>query len=149
MKPLLFFILIFLNIDLAWAGNRHKADSIAKEGHTEFNFFENDFLITRKDSVLVIYDRYDLSGAGIIKKVFYPGSKQTISIPNIPSGKYFVTIQCLGKHHDRYEKVIKVKSGKISYVSVKLSPYDEFTCGKVAIPNDMVDFSKLSIVTMK
>ena len=149
MKPLLILILLLLGKGLAWAGNGHKADSIIKDGQTEFNFFENDFTIGKKDSVLVIYDRYDLSGAGIVKKVYYPGAKQTILIPNIPSGKYLVVIQCLGKHHDRYEKLIKVKCGKTSYVSVKLSPYDEFKSGNASIPKNMVDFSRLSIVTMK
>jgi hypothetical protein len=149
MKPLVFLTLLLLSMDLAWAGKEHKNDSIGNNGQTEFNFFENDFTISKKDSVLVIYDRYDLSGAGVIKKIYYPGSNQTVFIPNIPSGKYFVTIQCLGKHHDRYEKIIKVKNGKTSFVSVKLNNYAEFTKGNVAIPNDPVDFSKLSIVTMK
>jgi hypothetical protein len=149
MKTFIFLMMLLLSRDLAWAGKGHNTDTMAKDGQTEFNFFENHFTIKKKDSVLVIYDRYDLSGAGIIKKVYYPGSKQTILISNIPSGKYLVVIQCLGMHHDRFEKLIKVKSGKTSYVSVKLSPYDEFTCGKVAFPNDTVDFSKLSIVTMK
>lgn len=149
MKPILFLILMLPSMDLAWAGIGHKTDSVGNNGQTEFNFFENDFMISRKDSVLVIYDRYDLSGAGIIRKIYYPGLKQIIFIPNIPSGKYLVIIQCLGKHHDRYEKIIKVKNGKTSYVSVKLSPYGEFTLGKVVMPNDTVDFSRLSIITMR
>jgi hypothetical protein len=149
MKPLLFFIMLLLGNDLAWAGNGHKTDSLAKNGQTEFNFFENNFMITTKDSVLVIYDRYDLSGAGIIKKIYYPGSNQTIFIPDIPSGKYLVIIQCLGKHHDRYEKVIKVKNGKTSFVSIKLSDYDEFSKDTLSIPNQPVDFSRLAVVTMK
>jgi hypothetical protein len=148
MKSFL-ILLSFLVSSLAWAGSGHKTDSNAKSGQTEFNFFENNFTITKKDSILVIYDRYDLSGAGIIKKVYYPGSKQTILINDIPCGKYIVTIQCLGKHHDHYEKILKVKGGKISNVSVRLSEYDEIARDKVIIPSDTIDFSKLSIVTMK
>jgi hypothetical protein len=148
MKALFILPIFLLNAYPLWAG-RLEIDSIVKVGQTEFNFFENDFTITKKDSVLVIYDRFDLSGAGIIRKVYYPAKNQTIHISNIPSGKYFVTIQCLGKRHDRYEKIIKIKGGKTSFVSVKLSVYNEFTRDKVIIPNDPIDFSRLSIVTMK
>jgi hypothetical protein len=149
MKASLIFLMFQLAAFMTWAGNVSHADSNSKAGQTAFNFFENHFTITRKDSVLVIYDRCDLTGAGVIRKVYYPGSKQSILISNIPAGKYYVTIQCLGKHHDRYEKILKIKSGKTAYVSVKLSDYDEFSRDRVFIPNDPIDFSRLSVVTMK
>jgi hypothetical protein len=148
MKALFILPIFLLNAYPLWAG-RLEIDSIVKVGQTEFNFFENDFTITKKDSVLVIYDRCDLSGAGVIRKVYYPGKNQTILISNIPSGKYFVTIQCLGKHHDRYEKIIKVKSGKTSYVSVRLSDFNEFSKDDVKIPADHFDLANLSIINMK
>ncbi len=149
MKAISILLIFLLNAQFIWAGNSCPADSNVKYGQAEFNFFENHFRITKKDSVLVIYDRYDRSGAGIIRKVFYPGKSQSILISDIPSGKYFVTIQCLGKHHDRFEKIIKIKTDKTACVSVKLSDFEEFSKDRVIIPSDHVDFSKLSIVKMK
>lgn len=149
MKAISVLLIFLLNAQSIWAGNSCPSDSNAKHGQTEFNFFENNFRITKKDSVLVIYDRYDRSGAGVIRKVYYPGKTQSIVISNIPSGKYFVTIQCLGKHHDRFDKIIKIKPGKTAYVSVKLRDYDEFLKDRVIIPADHIDFSKLTILQMK
>ena len=39
--------------------------------------------LSKIDSVFVIFDRYDLRGAGVIKKVFYPNidNKIQVSIP--------------------------------------------------------------------
>ncbi len=149
MKAFLYLLALQLTALAGLAGTGYKADSNLKEGQTEFNFFENRFTISKKDSVLVIYDRCDLSGAGVIKKVYYPGVRQTILINNIPAGKYYVIIQCLGKHHDRYERILRIKPGKTAYVSVKLSDYDEFSKDRVIIPQDHFDLARLSVVTMK
>lgn len=149
MKAVLSILILQLFTQWGWAAIGHQKDSSIKKGQTEFNFFENHFRITKKDSVLVIYDRYDRSGAGVIFKVYYPGKSQSITISDIPKGKYFVTIQCLGKHHDRFDKIIKIKPGKTAYVSVKLRDYDEFLKDRVIIPADHIDFSRLTILQMK
>ena len=52
-----------------------------------------------RDSVYITYDRYDLSGAGVVKQFYYPKKNHTIDIQGIPAGKYFVTIQFFGTHH--------------------------------------------------
>jgi hypothetical protein len=149
MKVGFVFLAFFTSSLLGQAKNEPLHAQKLQEGQTEFTFYNNRFNLTRKDSVLVIYDRYDRSGAGVIRKVFYPGKKQSILVDEIPAGKYFVTIQCLGKHHDRFEKVLRIKSGKTSTIPVNLSLCEEYSKEKVVIPNYPVDFSRLSILKMK
>ena len=146
----LFIILVVLvsNIHCSAEGGRLDTENI-QQGQTEFTFYNNRFNLTKKDSILVIYDRYDRSGAGVVRKIFYPGRKQSIVVDEIPAGKYFVTVQCLGKHHDRFEKVVRIKPGKTATVPVTLNVCEEYAKEKVIIPNYPVDFSKLSVVKMK
>ena len=89
---------------------------------------------TQKDSVLIIFDRCDRTGAGVVYQVFYADDDQNITIPEVPAGKYFVTIQCLGLHHDRMEKVITIKSQKDEQVKISLTAVEEFSKDKVVIP---------------
>jgi hypothetical protein len=89
---------------------------------------------TQKDSVLIIFDRCDRTGAGIVYHVFYADNDQNITIPEVPAGKYFVTIQCLGLHHERMEKVVTVKSQKDEQVKIALNSIEEFSKDKVVIP---------------
>src|SRR5438552_18840137 len=55
----------------------------------------------RVDSVYVIFDRYDLSGAGVIKRIYYPVNNQ-ISIPRVPEGRYYISIFCMGRHQQLF-----------------------------------------------
>ena len=121
----------------------------AREGSVQFRFRTRNINQVNKDSVLVIYDRFDRSGAGIIHKVYYPSTDHTISINGIPAGKYFVTIQWLGMHRDRIEKVMTIKSNKCETFSVKMQDCDEYSKENVFIPEEHTDFSKLKVITMK
>ena len=116
-----------------------------KAGATEISFRDFNFNRKHKDSFLVIYDRYDRSGAGIVKKVFYPGSDQTILVADIPAGKYFITVQRLGIHHQKFERVLKIKSLRRESVVIKLEDWDECTKEQVKLPKENTDFSKLTI----
>ncbi len=155
MKKLFYFyIALQLITSLSRAENGHQSytnsnSKKAKEGTAQLSFHKHDFGQCNKDSVLVICDRFDRSGAGVVFKVFYPSDNQNISVTGIPEGKYFITIQCLGRHHDKFEKIIKIKSGKCENIAIKLSDCDEYSKEKVVIPGDHFDFSKLSIISMK
>ena len=68
--------------------------------------------LSKIDSVYVIFDRYDLRGAGIIKKVFYPDRENQIRV-NLPKGKYFITIYCLGIYNkESFDRITSAKSNK-------------------------------------
>lgn len=149
MKAYYFYIAFQLSILLVKADDGHQSVAKINQGETQLTFHKHSFDHCNKDSILIIYDRYDRSGAGIIFKVFYPTNDHMISIPDIPAGKYFVTIQCLGKHHDRFEKIVKIKSGKCQTISITLEHCDDYKKEAVVIPKDNINFSKLSIITMK
>jgi hypothetical protein len=127
----------------------HETLSKTKEGSAQLTFENPCIRSLKKNPVLVIYDRYDRSGAGVIYKVYYPAKDHTISIDAIPTGKYFVTIECLGTHHLRFETVVKIKSGKCASIPISMENSDEFSKNNVIIPSERTDFSNLKITSMK
>jgi hypothetical protein len=140
--------LLFISC-FAAAEKGHSGLVKTKEGSTQFTF-ENPCIRTiKKNPVLVIYDRCDRSGAGVIYKLYYPARDHTISIDAIPAGKYFVTIQCMGAHQLHFETVVKIKSGKCSEVPISMDNIDEFSKNGVVIPTEHTDFSNLKITSMK
>ncbi|HTQ64336.1 MAG TPA: hypothetical protein VMI12_06035 [Puia sp.] len=160
MKALYLYIVFQFGLVNLWAENGHENNAVntantlvssakAKEGSAQFRFRTKSFNQANKDSVLVIYDRFDRSGAGIIHKIYYPSSDHTISINGIPAGKYFVTIQCLGMHRDHIEKVMTIKSNKCETISVRMQDSDEYSKENVVIPVEYTDFSRLKVVSMK
>jgi hypothetical protein len=121
------------------------AAAIVKTGDIRFQF--TDFVLSRrKDSVLVIFDRYDRTGAGIVMKVFKADLDNGITIPEVPTGKYFVTIQCLGLHRDRMEKKVIVKCKKNQKVNLALEDSQEFSKDKVVIPPYRFDYAHMTVL---
>jgi hypothetical protein len=118
--------------------------ALANAGAIRFQFNKIAASVEHKDSVLIIFDRYDRTGAGVVYQIFAADSAQGITIPQIPAGKYYVTIQGLGLHRDRMEKLITIKAKKNSQVRISLSDLEEFSKENVVIPayrpafNDMV-----------
>jgi hypothetical protein len=98
------------------------------------------------DSVLVIFDRFDHTGAGVIYQVYAADQQNGIDISAIPAGKYYVTIQCLGMHHDHLEKTITVKKEKNEKVKIELAAIEVFSKDNVKIPAYRPDFSDMTIV---
>jgi hypothetical protein len=148
IKIVLVLVLLQSSIGLVHAENGTPKHAGPNDGSAEFLLY-NHRPSHNKDSVYVTYDRCDRSGAGIVREVFYPKKNHTISINAIPAGKYFVTIQFLGTHHDRFEKVVKIRPSQCKSIELELQTRDEFTKAGVRIPSSKVDFSNLAIVTMK
>ncbi|MFI5152540.1 MAG: hypothetical protein ACHQET_04355 [Chitinophagales bacterium] len=151
MKTLALYIMLQLAglLILAEDGRGVKVKEKESGCSVQLSFDSRSFYFCKKDSILVIYDRYDRSGAGVIKKVFYPKKDYTISIDNIPAGKYFVTIQCLGVHRDKIEKIQRVKPGKSDTMTIKLKDCEEYSKDNIHIPKERFDFSKLLVTTLK
>ncbi len=101
------------------------------------------------DSVLVIFDRFDHTGAGVIYQVFAADQQNGIDISAVPAGKYYVTIQCLGLHHDRLEKKVTIKKQKNEKISIALSASELFTKDNVVIPVSHTKLTDLSILSNK
>lgn len=103
----------------------------------------------RTDSVLVIFDRFDHTGAGVIYQVYAADQQNGIDISAVPAGKYYVTIQCMGLHHDRLEKTITIKKQKNEKVNIALETSEIFSKDNVVIPVTHTKLTDLSILSNK
>lgn len=121
----------------------------AKEGSVQFKFNNLTPADAHKDSVLIIFDRCDRTGAGVIYKVFTADEQGNIVLEGVPAGKYFVTIKGLGLHRDRTEIVVNVKTDKQQQMNINMEDSEEFTKDSVIIPSSKTDLASLSIVNMK
>lgn len=152
MKQIYLYLacLLFSMVVHAEKGRSAKADkAVAKAGSVQFKFNNLAPAEAHKDSVLIIFDRCNHTGAGVIYKVFSVNENGNIIIEGVPEGKYFVTIQGLGLHRDRMETVVIVKSQKNREMSIKMEDSEEFSKDNVIIPSSKTDLSSLSVVTMK
>jgi hypothetical protein len=122
-----------------------KCYALASAGVARFQFKNLVAGLEGKDSILIIFDRCDHTGAGVIYQVFAADSDHGITVPAVPAGKYYVTIQCVGLHRDRLEKIVTIKSQKSEKVRIELTPCEEFSKGKVIIPAYRPDFSDMAV----
>ena len=87
------------------------------------------------DSVLVILDKFDHSGAGVVRKVFYPDATNQVVIEDLPAGKYYAEIYVLGIYKKHFSTIIYTeKTTKKNKVSLQLDYKDVYTPGNANIP---------------
>ncbi len=86
------------------------------------------------DSVLVILDKYDRSGAGIVKKVFYPNAANQVIVDSLPAGKYYADVYVLGLYKNHFSSVISARKKKKNKVKLRLQFKDVYTPGNTNIP---------------
>ncbi|OQP65173.1 hypothetical protein A3860_15995 [Niastella vici] len=101
----------------------------------------------RVDSVLVIFDRFDHTGAGIVKRIYHPTDNQ-FSIPHVPEGKYFITIYCLGFYRDVFNDQLFISKRHSNNLRYKLKQSEEYVPGTF-IPDMEIDFTNLAITNIK
>jgi hypothetical protein len=101
----------------------------------------------RVDSVLVIFDRYDHTGAGIVKRIYHPTDNQ-ITISNVPEGRYYVTIYCLGFYRDQFSDLLFINKRHSNNLKYKLKGAEEFLPGTF-LPDMEIDFTNLAITNIK
>jgi hypothetical protein len=119
---------------------------VMNTGAIRFQFSSTCAGLAHKDSVLIIFDRYDRTGAGVIYKVFAQNDDNSITIPEVPAGKYYVTIQFLGVHRDRLEKLVRIKANKHGKMVLALEATEAFSPNNVVIPDYRPNFSDLAIL---
>ena len=117
--------------------------ALVNAGAVRFQFNKIVTTQAHTDSVLVIFDRFDHTGAGVIYQLYAADAQQGIDISTVPAGKYYVTIKFLGVHSDEIEKVITIKSKKTEKVRIDLGDSEVFAKDKVVIPSFQPDFSDL------
>ncbi|MBS1664928.1 MAG: hypothetical protein JST68_28030 [Bacteroidetes bacterium] len=126
-----------------------RSDVSTNTGVARFQFKNLISGLEARDSILIIFDRFDHTGAGIVHKVFAANSDQSITVPDVPPGKYYVTIQCIGLHRDRLEKIITIKPQQDQTIKVKLTPSEIYSKNGVIIPSFNPDFADLTITRSK
>jgi len=99
------------------------------------------------DSVFIIFDRYDLTGAGVVKQVFYP-SDNKIVIEKVPKGKYYVDVFCIGVDHQNVTLVSTIGQRRSNKVFIPLKSFETYIPGTAIIPPSTIDFTNL-VVTQK
>jgi hypothetical protein len=101
--------------------------------------------LSKIDSVFIILDQYDLRGAGVVKQIFYPDIDNRIKI-NLPKGKYYMKIYCLGIYNKRaFERIISAKANKNRNIFLLLQQSALFKLGRAHMPDDHFDPSHLAI----
>ena len=89
------------------------------------------------DSVLIILDKFDHTGAGVVKKVFYPNIDNQVIIEDLPVGKYYAEIYVLGIYKKHFSTIIDTekttKKNKKKEV-FSLDYTDVYFPGSVQIP---------------
>ena len=100
---------------------------------------------SRIDSVYLIFDRFDLRGAGIIKQVYHPVDNQVLL--KLPKGRYYVNIYCLGIYNKAgFDRVITIKTNRTRKIFLRLQASALFTPGMVRIPHQEWDPAHLAIL---
>ena len=101
----------------------------------------------RVDSVLVIFDRYDHTGAGVVKRIYHPTDNQ-FTIPKVPEGRYYISIYCLGFYRDVFNDLMFVNKRHSNNLKYKLRQSEEYVPGTF-IPDVEIDFTNLAITNIK
>lgn len=101
--------------------------------------------LSKIDSVFIIFDRYDLRGAGVVRQIFYPDFDNRIKI-TLPKGKYFMNIYCLGIYNKvAFDRVVSAKPKKNRKVFLRLQQAALFQLGLAHMPDEHFDPSHLAI----
>jgi hypothetical protein len=124
-------------------------DSLANTGAIRFQFKNLISGMKQRDSILIIFDRYDHTGAGVVHQVFSADSDESIMVSAVAPGKYYVTVQCVGLHRDRLEKIVTIRSQRSETVRIKLTPSEAFFKENVIIPAFHPDLSDLAVTRFR
>lgn len=120
-----------------------------QDGEMMLKFLHHTGQYPHHDSVLVLFDRTDRSGAGIVAGVFAMDSSHRIRVSPIPAGRYFVMIQCLGMHHDYWETTTWVRHSKHRVLKIYLDPCEEYIPGRSFTPARQPNLEKLIMATIR
>jgi hypothetical protein len=102
--------------------------------------------LSKIDSVFLVFDRYDLRGAGVIKKVFYPDTENQIRV-SLPKGKYYINIYCLGIYNKEcFDRIVSAKANKNHNIFLRLQASALYQQGLARMPKDHFDPSHLAIL---
>lgn len=143
MKTVCTLLLAVLFTTCSYAQRHRGMDSVNVTIRLKKHFARN----APVDSVLIFFDRYDHSGAGIIKQVYYLSNDQVV-IPQVPEGRYYIGIVCLGAHLQYFSEVTFVNRRRSNKLKFRLNRSESFTAGTF-VPDIYFDMAKLYITNNK
>ncbi len=136
------FTLVFLLLFLFYKGAGQPSGVYKKDVTLKFLKRADESL---PDSVWVIFDRYDLTGPGLVNRIYSP-QKNNLLVENVPAGKYFVDIICFGLHkRQHFATITTIGKRRKNTVKFQLEPIIPYLPGTAVIPQQPVDFSRLAI----
>jgi adenine specific DNA methylase Mod len=146
-----FFLFSFLLITIVASAIEKKPSTASTKsvGQLYIECSNHGNSIHSSDSVLVIFDKYDRTGAGVIYKMMHTDESGNFLIDDIPPGKYYVTLIYQGIHKEKKEKILTIKKNKLLYTKVSLEQNEEYVAGSGTIPATKFNMNKLSILKMK
>lgn len=136
---ILLIIVAFLHIELC--AQKSAVDSVQVT-----ILFKNKSVTV--DSVYIIFDRYDLTGAGVIKSVFYPADNRIV-IEKVPRGKYFVDIYSIGVDRQIVTRIRRIGKKRSNTLEVPFKTYETYIPGTAIIPPSNIDPDNLLVTQMK
>lgn len=145
MKPMLTvaFVAALLSSTEVWAQKRKYTDSVDVTINLTKRFARN----APVDSVFIFFDRYNHTGAGVIKQVYYPKDNKVV-IPQVPPGKYYIGMFCLGTHWEYFSEVTYVNKRRTNNIRFKLKRSELYVPGTY-IAQVRSDLSRLAITSPK
>ncbi len=125
---------------------KKRADSVRVTIHLNNRVNRNNPV----DSVYIIFDRYNLTEAGAIKNIYYPVNNKVV-IDNVPAGKFYITVTCMGIYRDNFSEVSYVyeKRKNKNTFHFRLQPAEAFDASSISIPGEKIDPSKLIVLRQK
>jgi hypothetical protein len=132
----LFQLTIYANGGPKAESNKNNSNSILYTFHIK-NSAERCKMI---DSATIVFDKYDLTGAGVIVRTVALGPNQEIQLTDMPEGKYYATIYTHGLHREHVSTVINVtrntKKKNANKIAVRFSEGESYTKGSLLIPSE-------------
>ena len=135
--------MMLLSSTSVWAQKKKHTDSVDVTINLKKRFTKNASV----DSVFIFFDRFNHTGAGIIKKVYYPQNNKVV-VMDVPPGKYYIGIFCMGTHLQYFSEVTFVNKRRSNQLQFRLDRSETFIPGSY-IPLADFDFSKLAITSPK
>ncbi len=144
-----FTLLLLIGLGgLTKAGAQHKkrADIVKVTIHLNNRVNGNNPV----DSVFIIFDRYNLTEAGTIKNIYHPVNNR-VEIENVPEGKFYITVICMGIYHDNFSEVSYVYKNRKNknIIHFRLQPTEAFNASSINIPGEKIDPANLLVVRQK
>jgi len=136
-------LMTLLSSTEVWAQKKKHTDSVDVTINFRKRFLKN----APVDSVFIFFDRYNHTGAGIIKQVYYPKNNKIV-IPRVPPGKYYIGMLCLGTHLQYFSEVTFVNHRRSNKLEFKLSRSETFVPGDYVAPVRF-DLNRLAITDPK